>query len=357
MSSSSGIPCCCKNAKFLCCLTLDMEATCTTATVSDCSVVPGPPQTIAYTTKYKKWVNSREECNCDHLSDVGRCAGSWCDERCGQSLDCNSCACGGCPDCANGGGGFGSGQDKVVGCSATFHENITEDGESADNACSNANTNKICVNTACGPCGRYVSGCSVVGPDEDCPPGPTGCTPQECCDGGPKELCCCRTVENSCISSVACGECASMNCSGSNQHKSSVTSCGECSVEPGAPCLYITGVCCPSCDNGGCYDGSPCPCTCATKGSNGEPTCAVSKCVCPCGVDTGGLPLCGCPIESITEGCPSQLTGYGVNYANLDYGNNLNSAEGRYTSGIVVDKNGVSQLNTLFLFGYGYNNL
>lgn len=314
MSSSSGISCCCKNAKFLCCLTVDVETTCPTATVADCSVVPGAPTIVSRTLKVKKWVNSKEECDCEGVEDDverrGPCSGGF-----GWYRDC-----------------------EVVNCSATFHEDITEEGEDADKACSNADADKVCPTAACGPCGLYSSGCTLVGPDEECPPPPPGCTPQECCDPTPGDLCCCRTIQG-CITDASCGACDGMACDGPNQVKSTVSSCDQCIGEDGGPkCIFVTTMCTETAGIS-CCDGN----------------CVPAGCACSCG--GGGATICNCPIKNISEGCGGALTGYGVNYANLDYGNNLNSAEGRYTSGIVVDSNGVSQLNTLLLFGYGYKNL
>lgn len=324
MSSSSGITCCCNNAKSLCCLTLDVETTCTKSIPSGCGLAPAEPDVVSHTIKAKKWVTSEDDCNCDGVGGVIT----------GGVVSGGGFGDGGGGPC----GGFGcDGETTIVSCSATFYGNITEDNhEEADRVCSTAD--KICQKLACGPCGLYSSGCALVGPGQECP-APGGCQPQECCDPPPPGgLCCCRTIQG-CITDASCGACDGMSCDGPNQHKSSVASCNSCFGDGGPTCVYVTTVC-TSTENYNCCDDPP--------------GCSPSGCICGCG--GGGAVLCNCPVAGMSEGC-SGLTGYGVNYANLSYGGNLNSAENRYTSGIIVDSNGVSQLNTLLLFGYGYKNL
>jgi hypothetical protein len=78
----------------------------------------------------------------------------------------------------------------------------------------------------------------------------------------------------------------------------------------------------------------------------------MQRCITPCGEQQPTKPICPCPLASGGAGCTS--TGIlGPNYGQGAF----NSPETRYTSGFVQTSSGSYELNTLLLFGYGYNNL
>jgi len=340
MSTNPAVPCCCIRPKFVCCKTYSVALTCPVDQLGeDCDVIPGvPPEaTINYLYKVVSCVESEEECVCEEIPEQEGVAGGF----------------GG-----GAGGGFGGGfgglppGHTINTCvSAVFHDIECENNQPPGDREICKNDKEIpCCKKACGPCGPMS-----VGAANDCPP--VNCQDQDCCEPPPPTLCCCYEIIGGECYTRSCGVCPDPipdNCY-------QVPACDQCTVDDPDECvLMIAAACCQTnVECKGCCGTEDCDCFCTGLPfcckCEGPPGCVRLKCVCPCPYDgPPGPPLCsGCgPPRSIPGGCilsssdPEYLGDY--SYDAL--------IENRIDKGYVKTETGVN-LNTLFLFGYGYKNL
>lgn len=330
MGSTEAIPCCCKQELYQCCLSVVLSATCTTGTPNfdTCSVDSDPPTTIEYSRSVLTCAASEEECKrlCGsiNVSDLGDLGGSA--------------------------GGFGGvGQSAIVACEATF---LGDKKCSDPDECSGGQS--LCSQLACGPCEPYVNGCAVIEDGEPCPPTPGDCPKSPCCTPPPEKLCCCKTIVDGCISAAYCTTCTEESSDISDGQNGTVcgfiSSCDNCKATDGE--LLVSSCCSDSSAADPCHDcGGQVCCTSCLPSGNPLP-CVFQKCVLPCGQSgQTPIPLCPCTIRSrgpCSGFNSAQFTNYGTYY---------NSAENRITSGFVQGSDGSYNLNTLLLFGYGYNQL
>jgi len=321
-SYNPSLSCCCDTSpKNICCLSATLQRTCTTSEIDsvNCTTVPGEPQTISYSRKYKYCnVASEELCSCDYLIEL---SGEF--------------------------GGF-EGQTSVVTCEATYYPDVDCESEEGQEICS-GNSQRICPGYICGPCGPVGNGCTAVDLETPCP-NPPNCTPQPCCTPPPPTLCCCRTIDlaGSCISSASCGPCPENPTPGTIC--GAVSTCDECTITPpppGGPGIGVVSNCPPT----------PAPCEC------GPPGCVGAACVKPCGEEGGGggPPICSCDGGSTTLSiqCGGGLViPSWIKETRDNYGDVINYPQGNFMSGLTYDPvtNTYTQ-NRLFLFGYGYHKL
>lgn len=320
MTLNPTITCCC--GKTLCCIAAKISHTCPKSRTEGCGSVPDGSQTLEYWRYFKFCVNTEDECNCSLIDGQGQ-----------------------------------EGADTVVQCTATFRPDKKCDGDTPPTGVCYEPSPSVCTVWECSPCGPIAVGCTLLPPGESCPPVPD-CPIDPCCNPTPK-LCCCRTLVNGCVSSASCISCTGPSSTGNGQNGTvcaEVQNCNGCTPDDGA---FITTMCCATCmyvdlDGDGIFDdwfqdcGSmPTTVCCDACGPASNPGCESTICVPPCSSGGSGN-LCPCPIQSVTPGCPSPFA--------PRYGTAGNSAEGRYNSGVVYD-GAAYKLNTLFLFGYGYEHL
>jgi|694.fasta_scaffold00026_66 hypothetical protein len=337
-----AIVCCCDQGLNLCCLSVTLSKVCPTSEEDpeNCGMVPGDPQTVTWSQKFRYCVAKEEDCNCQILVQ-------------GTTPQ---------PDGATPGpGGFV--EQDVIDCQASYFADVKCDSPEAEEACSGGQG--ICPNWICGPCEPIISGC-VISEDGTCPPVPQ-CEPKDCCTPPPIELCCCRTIVNGCITSASCEPCPAVPTSGNGQNGTvcgPVSNCDECDAELS---VGITTLCCSSCyySDSAAYgdpnpgDGIPegwaasCPpgiTTCCNDCLSG--TCEGYACMPPC---SQGPPanICPCPLAPTSPGCTAFQAQQRSTYGNME-----NSAEGNYLKGLIYDPStGTYRQNTLLFFGYGYNQL
>lgn len=331
MSVNPAIPCCCGGKpSFVCCKTFTMTLTCEkeATDAANCTTVPDGSETVEFTYKQASCVASEEECVC----------------REGET--------------PIGGPGF-----SVTACTAEFTGVECENNQvPADFQGCKSEEDPPCCKFDCGPCGRKKAGISAA----PCPP-PPPCEDEECCEPPPPVLCCCVEYFEDCVSKScqSCSQPIPSNCF-------TVTTCDQCtnpdSVLIVSPCC--SSLVCEACGGPGaadghkCYDlcgpGGVCCWDCVTYDASG-PTCTTAKCLLPC-PDTipNQLPLCNCGPVVVSSPCISGLVGSGgLNETSAGTGpdNKLGTLiENSLEKGLIRTETGVN-LNTLFLFGYGYNNL
>ncbi len=347
-SYNPAIPCCCNEdstaGSKLCCLSVTLQRECQTAIISeaDCTSVPGPVQIIEYTKKYRAGARSEEECTCA-LWQPG--FGETTNQ---DDIDLDI-------------------QDRLIECSATFYPEIpcssggfggnqcVPSDEDAEKACSGGDT--ICTNWACAPCGPVRDGCTSGGACTGVP----DCEPKPCCEPPPVQLCCCRVIEDGCLTNAFCQVCeeetSEVNgniiniCSFSNN-------CEECTLDQN---VLIVSPCDPSCAPPP-KDTDPTVACCVNckssyQDANGNviPTCTTARCVGPPPCSSvppwPDLPLCPCDPPYVNGIC-FQIT------STPRYGTIYNSAETNLMSGMIYDPaTKTYKQNRLFLFGYGYDKL
>lgn len=329
MGSTEAIPCCCQKKQYLCCLDVTATYPCSKAVPDNenCTVnTGGQPEFRTLKARIQACAATEEECQALQADPQ-----IWCKDQ-GQGMGC--------------GGGVGDGQIIIDSKTATFYPGVECTGPEADAKCSSSKDSIPCLKMSCGPCGPYFDGCADADSNGNCPPVPD-CPQQPCCGQNPS-LCCFTTITNGCISSQYCGPCGDSKTSGDANSGEVVTKIQDCSscksdvIEP----KVISTACCSSCALNGSYEdpycveaGLVCCYTCST-----EVPCIYNKCVYPCGQPQDPRPLCPCPLAGSSSGPCGTLFEF-------------NSAENRYTSGFVKTNSGAYQLDTLFLFGYGYNQL
>lgn len=321
MSFNPATSCCCGTT--LCCLAVKVAHTCQKAKADGCGSSPDGTQTLEYWKYLKFCVNSEDECSCALIDNPG------------------------------------SGNDPtetVIECHSTFRPDKKCENNVPPTGVCEEPAPKICPVWGCSPCGPIQLGCVLTPPDQDCPPVPD-CPIDPCCNPTQK-LCCCREIVSGCVTGAQCTTCTGPSSTGTGTNGTvctEVQNCTGCTPDLG---VYITTMCCATCnyvdiDGDGAWDvffqdcqNMPtlvCCADCQTPGCTG------AACIPPC---SGGQPppnLCPCPISPSVTPC----SGFTSNYR---YGTSQNSAENRYTTGYISDGNAY-KLNTLFLFGYGYDHL
>lgn len=330
MGFNEAIPCCCEKQKKVCCITATYERRCLSTNVGsgDCVDTPGPFEWLAYTTSWAECVDSQEECDNFAVSNP-----------CGDPLSCDI---------------------RLVSATSEYFpdENcIGDEPQVSQDFC--GPRSYICQKFECGTCTAVPQNCTTVETPADCPPVPS-CPPQPCCDPDPGDnFCCCITISGGCILSTSCGPGTCPPSSGNAQSGVfcyQTSSCVGCSnISQGT---FITTMCCATCqyldvDGDGVADyfvqdcqGQPTGVCCSDCQT---PNCAPAGCVRAC---PSASNICPCPVKSIGGACVTQ--------SNLRYGSSDTSAEGRYTSGFMLDKGSNTPQyvpNSLFLFGYGYDRL
>lgn len=332
MSSTEAIPCCCGGKKqYLCCLEVTATATCIkgSADEANCSVSSGgEPETRTVTAKIRACAASEEEC-----SKISPSSDIWCSDG---------------TACNGGEGGLGN-SPTITGVSSVFYPGVECTGDEADEKCTSNKDSLPCQALACGPCGPYFAGCA----DSPCPPVPD-CPKKPCCIPDQPKLCCFTTIDGGCIVSQSCEACNGATSSGTGTNGvlvAEVPDCSQCSSSSPQP-KWVSTTCCTSCDTypEKCPTGGVCCYDCVTF-QGGLATCDLQRCVTPCGEQQTTTPICSCPLASSGGPCPPGILG--PNYGQGAF----NSPETRYTSGFVQTSSGSYELNTLLLFGYGYNNL
>ena len=342
-SYNPTIPCCCdsnqnnnQQQSRLCCLSVTLERTCQTAIIDEenCTASPGAPQIIEYTKKYRAGARSEEECTCALWQP-------------------------GAFDTINQDDGGFNIEDRLISCEATFYPEIpcssggfggnqcvlTPEDEDAQKACSGGDT--ICTNWVCAPCGPVRGGCTSNGPCTGVP----HCEPRPCCEPPPVQLCCCRVIEDGCLTSASCTVCEEETSEGGNGSFnicSFSNNCDECTLEQS---IYVTTACDPSCDPSGppiscCHE---CVTTDPEQGYN---TCTQAQCITPPPCNPWPPePLCPCAPPRVEPGDCLQITSF-------RYGTIYNSADNNPMSGMIYDpETNTYKPNRIFLFGYGYDKL
>jgi len=346
-SYNPAIPCCCNEEDSaslkLCCLSVTLQRECRTAIIDEgeCTSLPGPPQIIEYTKNYRAGAVSEEECTCALWQP-----GAF--ETINQD-----------------GTEFGI-EDRLISCEATFYPEIpcssggfggnqcvlTPEDEDAQKACSGGDT--ICTNWVCAPCGPVRDGCTLNGPCTGIP----YCEPKPCCEPPPVRLCCCRVIEDGCITNASCTVCEEETSEGSGDTWnicSFIGNCEQCDLDQN---VLIVSPCDRSCAPPH-LDTDPavtCCRDCVTyyqDPSTGEilEACAIAKCITPPPCNpVPNLPLCSCDPPRVEPSDCLQIT--------PRYGTIYNSAENNLMSGMIYDpKTNTYKQNRLFLFGYGYDKL
>lgn len=353
-SYNPAIPCCCGSSevgKKLCCISLTADWSCATLVPDpeNCAMIPGDPETLTMSTRVKYCVNTEAECTCDLLDDENA-------ERPGYG--------------GLGEGGFGTDvgafEPVVIECSAAFvdiscYYGSTEEPE--DDPCRKIQA--VCDKFTCGPCGPTISGCTVVEVGNPCPPVPDCGEPAACCGPPPPgDLCCVRVLVDGCIASTSCEPCGDFGDSGTGDTNSGVVSrridnCDDCDPDSA---VWIASACCASCggDLQDCAGPVINDCCCPIPGIGvscaeclGGAPCVTGACIKPCeqGGSAPSLPLCPCPIRDFGWTCLAALS-------DPNNGTVSNFAEGDYFKGLIRDKIADTyKVNTLLLFGYGYEQL
>jgi hypothetical protein len=312
MSANSAIPCCCTQPSFICCKTYTTSITCLKEITVGCDVFPDGYATIESTRKVVSCVFSEEDCVCED----------------GEIPPNNP------PNTI------------VVKCEAEFIGERCENNQVPDDfqGCKSENPPPCCISD-CGPCGPKGAGASA-GP---CPPTPY-CEEQPCCNPPPPPICCCVsfTENENCAIRECIGPCPIVipdNCY-------TVSSCSDC--ENNIYGIWVWTACCASypctvcgadddhaCGDPVCLDPASICCDDCVSGD-----CVMGKCIGPCPNPVAQLPLCPCMGPFIGGLCVPAFPA--TKYGDL--------IENSIEKGLIKTKTGVN-LNTLFLFGYGYNNL
>lgn len=225
--------------------------------------------------------------------------------------------------------------------------------------------NNFCYEYGCVACGPEATGCLVQPCIEPCPPVPN-CPPEECCSPPPQPLCCCITIVNGGTSSWSCGPgtctapnpddqipgtdgtycypvntCAGCDCDATDPpgivFTCNAAGCGTCCLGESFNPSIIT--CCP----GGitCGEKYPSGCNCAASDPCADGSYCSSDTPIPSPFCTGA----DCYI-TITDRCGC-AGGFPPPIPSTQF------AEGDLTKGLIVDKTGTMQFNSVYLFGYG----
>ena len=330
MSGIEQQPCCCGENLYPCCVTCDFEAPCTTGGGLTCvgynPTVEGPPV---------------------HVKRIVR--------TCAKSVE----------DCVERGRTICG---MAVAPTVSFNTEIPcvdgawpEDLETCVEEC-----NHFCNQYGCVECGSEAIGCIAVPCTEACVP--PNCPPEECCSPPPQDLCCCITIEGGLTVSWSCsaGSCTAPDpdeqlATADGTHCFPVTSCAGCDCADTAPGVVLTcniGGCGCCCGPGGVFQGDwdlgggltcgqwyPSGCNCLAT----DPCLGGAYCT---NLEPPYSPFCtGDNCYFTVDGTCSCTPGLIAPF------NSAQFAEGNLTKGLIVDKTGTMQFNSVFLFGYGEQHL
>lgn len=333
MGFNEAVPCCC-NETAVCCRQVTFQRFCATSTLDEanCTFVTGEPDTASFTVNLISCVAQESDCNCDGFY----------------------------------GDTYGGGYIQTA-CTATYFANVKcQNGQPPVGAdfCG-PSEEPPCQRWACAPCGPRPDGCASGTPG-GCPPVPD-CPLQPCCEPPPPDMCCYYETSGNCLAPLGCLPCDQDF--GPTVIQTHTQDCAEC----GQQALLLATTCCSSCgwdpitnlyeynhcnpqdspdrpDLWGkpcCNGPGPLPDGCANGQSSIPQTCTAYGCfgLCP----SVNPPLCPCGNITVIGPC-GNLT-FAPSYSTFE-----RSSEGRLETGIFNDGTGF-KLDTLFLFGYGYNHL
>lgn len=227
-----------------------------------------------------------------------------------------------------------------VPVSVTFYADEPCPNEWPEDFCVEAECTTPCLTFACGQCGPYVAACTLIPCGEECDEGTIECEPAACCDPEPVKYCCC-------ISGETCNFIANCTPAAIVDGVATCTGEGDCSlVDDCEDCVsQYNGAlgCCRSCNgvtfiNGNFFDTE---CSCFPCDDPAFPDGYAEACTNPA--------LGGNPLNCWTTAGP------------CNYSQNAPAASNNYAGkderkGYIVTENGAVP-NTLFLFGYGVQNL
>ena len=328
MGFNEAVPCCCDTTS-VCCRTARFRKSCNTSVVDEanCTFTLGDPETLEFDMHFIDCVATQDDCSCQNFNP--------------QTY-----------------GGY-----VMVSCSATFFP---------DQKCQNGQPPVPrdfcgpeepipCQDWACGPCSPRPNGCVLVPPGSSCPPTPS-CVPEPCCEPPPPEMCCYYNTSTGCLAFLQCAPCG-------QDFGSTVVSVPSPACDCAVNGLYVATLCCPSCGwdpntnqpiyyhcdpqnapNQPWLWGTQCcygPTGCANGSWPPNQTCVREGCINTCPAPP--LPICPCDGLYVINTCGN--FNFSTTYAGTE-----TSAEGRVQTGVFNDGTGY-KLNTLFLFGYGYEHL